>query len=120
MSCLFSLFRTVTVSVLIGGMAFALVACGSGQGNDVEVVQPRLIQTANGNRSFTGTLVNNGTTPLPIAEIEVALYDESGNPVETVRIEVNEIPGRDSVQFRQRIDSDLPFSQAQVKSVLTP
>jgi hypothetical protein len=57
---------------------------------------------------------------LSIAEVEVALYDENGSSVETVRIEVKDIPAQDSVDFSGPIDSDQSFRQAQVKSVLTP
>ena len=101
--------------ILIGG------ACGGEQGGtDLEVVEPRLVQTPGGERAFTGTLVNNRSSALSIAQIEVALYDDNGSPVERIRIEVRDVPARDSVEFSQPIDSDRPFSQAQVQSVLTP
>ncbi len=98
-----------------------LGACESGDGADnVEIANPRLVQTPGGQRAFTGTLVNTGAKPISIAQVEVALYDDSGSEIETVRIEVENIPAQDSMDFSGTIDSDRAFSQAQVKSVMTP
>lgn len=109
----------------IAVIAVAILAgqgCGSGQGSggDVEVIEPRLVQTQSGERAFTGTLVNNGSRPVSIAQVEVSLYDENGSPVETVRIDVKDISAKDSVQFNSTIDSNRPFRQAQVKEILVP
>lgn len=108
----------LTGVLLLGG----LTACGNEEAavDDVEVVDPRLVETPNGNRSFTGTLVNHRSNALSIAQIEVALYDKDGSRVETMRFEVEDIPARDSVQFNEAIDSDAPIQQAQVQSILTP
>lgn len=117
----FTLRRLLGVLFLFG-VGGGLLACGSGQdgGSEVEVIEPRLVQTPDGKRAFTGTLVNQGAQRLSIVQVEVALYDENGSPVETVRIEVKDIPAQDSVDFSGTIDSDQSFRQAQVKSVLTP
>lgn len=113
--------RSFVRALLAAGLLLFTVACGSDQsGTDLEVAEPRLVQTPGGERSFTGTLVNNGTTPVPIAQVEVALYDEDGSAVERIQIEVSDVPARDSVEFNQPIDSDLRFSQAQVQRVLAP
>lgn len=102
-------------------MVLILVSCGTdGSSTDVEVTSPRLVQTPDGRRSFTGTLVNHRSNALSIAQVEVTLYDKNGSPVQTVRLDVKDIPAQDSVQFNQVIDSDRPFDQAQVQSVLTP
>jgi hypothetical protein len=104
-----------------GVLVFLLAACGSGQsGTQLEVIEPRLVQAPNGQRAFTGVLVNKRSQRLSVAEVEVALYDDSGSPVETIRIEVNDVPPKDSVEFSGPIDSDRAFSQAQVQSILTP
>lgn len=105
-------------SLFVGG----LFACGNSEqtGNNLEVVDPRLVETSNGDRSFTGTLVNHRSNTLSIAQIEVALYDQDGSRVETMRIEVEDIPPQDSVEFNETIDSDQAIQQAQVQSVLTP
>jgi len=99
-----------------------VLACGDEEGTteDVTVVAPRLVQTPNGERAFTGTLVNPRSNTISIAQIEVALYDDRGSPVETIQIEVRDIPAQDSIDFSSRIDSDQIFSQAQVQSILTP
>jgi len=109
-------------AVLVGAIGFGVLACGGEEGTteDVTVVAPRLVQTQNGERAFTGTLVNARSNTISIAQIEVALYDDQGSPVETIQIEVQDVPAQDSVDFSQRIDSDQVFSQAQVQSILTP
>lgn len=108
-------------AALAAGLLLFAVACGSDQsGTDLKVAEPRLVQTAGGERSFTGTLVNDRAAPVPVAQVDVALYDEDGSPVERIQIEVSDVPAQDSVAFRQPIDSDLRFSQAQVQRVLVP
>lgn len=115
----FSLLSILTAAVLLAG---GLSACGDNEtaSDDVEVVEPRLVETPNGERSFTGVLVNHRPNTLSIAQIEVGLYDDEGSRVETMRIEVEDIPAEDSVEFNQTIDSDRPFQQAQVQGILTP
>jgi hypothetical protein len=113
--------RAFACASMIVGLLLLTAACGSDQsGADLEVIEPRLVQTPGGERSFTGTLVNNRSSALAVAQVEVALYDDDGSAVERIQIEVNDIPAQDSVEFRQPIDSDLRFSQAQVQRVLAP
>lgn len=109
-------------AVLVGAIGVGMLACGGEEGTsgDVTVVAPRLVQTPNGERAFTGTLVNPRSNTISIAQIEVALYDDRGSPVETIQIEVRDVPAQDSIDFSSRIDSDQVFSQAQVQSILTP
>jgi len=107
--------------MLLVGSAVAIGGCSSESASDtLEIHNPRLVQAQSGQRSFTGTLVNEGRRPISIAQIEVALYDNTGSPVETIRIEVENIPPQDSTDFSHRIDSDRPFQQAQVQSIMTP
>ena len=114
-----SLLSPLCAALLVG--AGILGACGSGSGGgDLQVVEPRLVKTPSGERAFTGTLVNNRSTAISVAQIEVALYDDDGSPVERIQIEVDEVPAQDSLEFSQPIDSDRAFSQAQVQSVYTP
>jgi len=116
-----SVARYLLVTVVVGGVGLGLLACGNGQSaKEVDVVNPRLVQTPNGERSFAGTLVNQGSRTLSIAQVEVALYDGSGSPVDTVRFDVKDVPSQDSTSFSEKIDSDRAFSQAQVQSILTP
>ena len=113
-------FRAYVLLILLGSVG-GLIGCGGGNAaSDVEVIEPRLVQTPSGQRAFTGTLVNQGARPISIAQIEVALYDDTGSEVETIRFEVEDIPAGDSSAFSNRIDSDRPFSQAQVQNVMTP
>jgi hypothetical protein len=114
--------RFVLPVVLAGVLGLAGLACGSDREatEGVTVVAPRLVQTPNGDRAFTGTLVNRRSSAISIAQVEVALYDDRGSPVETIQIEVRDVPAQDSVDFSGKIDSDRVFSQAQVQSILTP
>lgn len=115
-------YRILLVGLVIGAVGLGGLACGGEKkkSEDVSVVRPRLVQTPSGERSFTGTLVNRRTSTITIAQVEVALYDDRGSEVETVRIEVKDVPPQDSVDFSGTIDSDRAFRQAQVKSILTP
>jgi len=113
--------RTLVVIFLASALGVSTGGCGSGEGaQDVSVKKPRLVKTPTGQRSFMGILVNNRTGPINVAQIEVALYDEEGSEVETILIELSNIPARDSVSFSKDIDSDRPFQQAQVQRILTP
>lgn len=106
------------VATLVAGL---FGACGGDSGGrSAEVVRPRLVQTPSGERRFTGTLVNSGSATIGIAEIEVALYDDEGSRIETMRIQVQDVPPQDSVEFSQTIDSDQPVQQAQVQRILVP
>lgn len=108
----------VACAVLVAGL---LVACsGNGGAPNVEVANPGLVQTPDGKRVFTGTLVNNGSSTISIVEVEVALYDKDGSRIETMRIQVEDIPPQDSTEFSQTINSDQPIQQAQVQGVLVP
>ncbi|MFB6097678.1 MAG: FxLYD domain-containing protein [Salinibacter sp.] len=108
----------VVVSALLMGV---LGACGgNGKQKDATVVNPRLVQTPGGRRMFAGTLVNQGSSTISIAEIEVALYNKRGSRIETMRIQVEDVPPGDSTEFNQVIDSDKPIQQAQVQKILIP
>ena len=114
----FRLSLLLGATVLVAGL---LGACGGSESpTDATVTNPRLVQTLSGQRSFAGTLVNQGTSTIGIAEIEVALYDDEGSRIETMRIQVQDVPPNDSTEFSQRIDSDRPIQQAQVQQILIP
>lgn len=113
--------RILFIALVAGAVGLVMLACGDNPASKgIDVVNPRLIKTSNGQRAFTGTLVNRRSTAISIAQVEVALYDDEGSPVETIRIEVKDVPAQDSVTFSGKIDSAQPFRQAQVQSVLTP
>jgi len=115
-------YRILLIGMFVGAVGLGVLACGGeeARSQDVDVVNPRLVMTPNGDRSFTGTLVNRRSSTISIAQIEMALYDDRGSEIETVRFEVNDVPPQDSVDFSETIDSDRSFRQAQVKSILTP
>ena len=119
----FQFFARPVLRVFLAGMlGLGMLACGSENKTTegVTVVEPRLVETPNGERAFAGTLVNRRSSTLSIVQIEVALYDEKGAPVETIQIDVRDVPAQDSVSFSHSIDSDQAFRQAQVQSILTP
>ena len=105
----------------VAGMA-VLGACGGDGGAtaDATVAEPRLLQTETGERIFAGTLVNQGSSTIGIAEVEVALYDGQGSRIETMRIQVQNVSPGDSAAFNQTIDSNRPIQQAQVQQILAP
>lgn len=111
----------VNVFLFLGVAAVGMTAgCGSGQQGGVAVIEPQLVQTPDGQRAFAGQLVNQRSQLLPVVQVTVALYDDNGSRVETVQVEVNDVPARDTVSFSGVIDSDRAFRQAQVQSILTP
>lgn len=120
----FTTFRPIrSLLLLLAATALAgvLAACGGdGGARNANVNNPRLVQTESGERIFMGTLVNRGSAPITIAEVEVALYDRDGSRLETMRIQVEDIAAQDSAEFSQTIDSDRPIQQAQVQRVLIP
>lgn len=113
-----SSFLLCSAALLVAGI---FGACGESDTNtDAEVVNPRLLQAQDGQRIFAGTLVNQGSSTIGIAEVEVALYDNEGSRIETMRIQVQDVPPSDSTGFKQTIDSDRPIQQAQVQQILIP
>lgn len=105
---------------LCGVAAGITVGCGSGQQGGLTVIEPQLVRTPDGQRAFSGHFVNQRSQLLPVVQVTVALYDDNGARVETVQIEVNDVPARDTVSFSGVIDSDRAFRQAQVQGILTP
>jgi len=113
--------RSWLLCAIVGLMALCVGACGEeGESNDATVAEPQLLQTETGERIFAGTLVNQGSSTIGIAEVEVALYGDQGSKIETMRIQVQDVSPGDSAQFNQTIDSDRPIQQAQVQEILIP
>ena len=104
------------------GLGGLLSACGGSDASteDVEVQNFRYERMPNGNRYFTGTLVNKRSVRIPIAEIEVALYGSNGSRVGTDQIQIEDIPAQDSVSFRSAANIDESIARVRVRSVLVP
>jgi len=119
-----------TVSRLLGiaalltalGLSGLVGACGGSNASteDVEVQNFRYAKMPNGNRYFTGHLVNKRSSRIPIAEIEVALYGTDGTRVGTEQIQVEDVPAQDSTQFRSAANIDESIARVRVRSVLVP
>jgi hypothetical protein len=117
-----ALLRLLLLLVASIGLSGLLAACG-GSGtaaDDVEVHTFRYERMPNGNRYFSGTLVNKRSRRIPIAEIEVALYGADGSRVGTDQIQVEDIPAQDSLQFRSAANIDESIARVRVRSVLVP
>ena len=118
--------RTVSRFLVLLGLTLGsgglLVACGGSgtAGDDVAVHNFRYERMPNGNRYFTGTLVNKQSARIPIAEIEVALYGANGSRVGTDQIQVEDIPAQDSMAFRSAANIDESVARVRVRSVLVP
>ncbi|WP_233992556.1 FxLYD domain-containing protein [Salinibacter altiplanensis] len=114
--------RSLLLFAVAAGVGALVGACGGngGESADATVVEPRLLQTETGERIFAGTLVNQGSAPIGIAEVEVALYDDQGSRIETMRIQVQDVSPGDSATFNQTVDSNRPIQQAQVQNILSP
>lgn len=106
--------------VLIAGIA---VGCGEEPVPlDAEIEGFRLVREEDGRQVVTGTLINPTARPISSATVEVALYDqpvEPGvEPVETMRLEVRDVPPGERKQFRQTVDTRLRLSGARVRQIL--
>ena len=103
--------------------AVGLAGCGEEQVPlDASVEEFRLVREEDGKQVVTGTLVNPTERPISSATVEVALYDqpvEPGvEPVETMRLEVRDVPPGERKTFRQTVDTRLRLSGARVRQIL--
>jgi len=87
----------------------------------LDVTNPRLVTVQEtGERSFSGTLINDNKQAITIVQVDVALYDQTGARVGTQMIEVEDVPADGEKDFRGVLDVDFPVQRARVISVATP
>lgn len=103
-------------------LAAALAAgCGEAQAPSGVTVEEFRLTREDEAQVVTGTLVNPSDRPLDGVAVEVALYDQPVEPgvmpVETVRVEVQNIAPGERKPFRQTLDTDLTLSGAQVRQI---
>ena len=102
--------------------ALLLVGCGGEEDtpSGASVEEFRLTREE-GRQVVAGVLVNPSDRHLEGVAVEVALYDqpvEPGiEPVETLRVEVQDIAPGERKPFRQTVDTDLTLSGAQVRQI---
>lgn len=104
-------------------LAAALVAgCGEGQAPSGASVEEFRLTREDGRQVVAGVLVNPSDRHLEGVAVEVALYDQPVEPgvapVETMRVEVQDIAPGERKPFRQTVDTDLTLSGAQVRQIL--
>jgi len=87
----------------------------------LDVTSPRLVTVQEtGERSFSGTLINNNQQAITIVQVDVALYDQTGARVGTQMIEIDDVPADGEKKFKGVLDVDFPVQRARVISVATP
>lgn len=110
----------VMLCLLLGGVAAGCGGNGSPRSQDIEVRNFRYVQQPNGERAFTADVHNTGPEDIPVAQLEVSLFDQTGAQVGTQHIEVEDIPANGSRAFTQALTHDGSVGQAQVNSVMVP
>lgn len=124
-ACMQAVRRLVARVLVLCVVSGALVACGGGNGQpsaqNMSIEDPSLVTvTDTGERAFSATLINNNKKKVSIAQVSVALFDQSGARVGTTTIEVEDIAAGESKKFSGPLDTDAPVAQAQVQSVMIP
>lgn len=115
------LSRTFVVLCLLLGVVGA--GCGDGgspRSQDIEVRNFRYVEQPNGDREFTADVHNTGSEDIPVAQLEVSLFDPTGARVGTQHIEVEDIPANGHRAFTQALTHDGSVGQARVNSVMVP
>ncbi|PEN13853.1 hypothetical protein CRI94_07265 [Longibacter salinarum] len=117
--------RALAAMVLLALMTWTTGCGNSGQqgvsASRLDVSNTRLVTiTETGERSFSGTLINENSKAVSIVQVDVALYDETGARVGTTMIEVEDVPANSEKDFSGALDVDYPVAKARVLSVATP
>jgi hypothetical protein len=101
-------------------LALFLGACGTEPQTGVraEVEDLQLTRHPDGDQVVTGTLVNQSERAVRGAQIEVSLYDEENRPLETVRIDVQNVEPGERRPFRRVLDAPFVVQGAGVKQIL--
>lgn len=112
--------------VLLMVVAGLATACSNSDAQEVsarnlDVTNPRLVTVEEtGERSFSGTLVNDNKKDVSIVQVDVGLYDQTGARVGTTMIEVENVPANGKKNFKGPLSVDFPVAKARVLSVATP
>ncbi len=98
-----------------------LAGCeSSDQAENINVHNFRYVEHPDGERAFSGTVVNSGESDVSVVQIEVNLLDATGTNIGTQSIEVQDIPAEDERDFSHPLNEPGPVEQAQVGRVLAP
>ena len=89
--------------LLLLALVVALAAC-DGQDPQAGVANLRLQREGSAYPTLTGSLVNQGTTPIASADVFVTLYDDQNRPLDDILVQVRNVAPGDSARFEQRLD----------------
>ena len=112
----------LSVIILVGSILF-VAGCESNGTNNAEHIDVhnfRFAEHPDGEREFSGTVVNSGDNDMSVVQIEVNLLDETGANIGTQSIEVQDIPAEDERDFNHPLNESGPVDQAQVGRILAP
>lgn len=87
-------------------------------GQPVQVVDFRLVETQGGERQVMGTLKNTTSKAINGAQIEVSLFDADNVRIETMSVTVRDIPAAGEVPFKKPLTTEVAVQGARVRSVL--
>ncbi|MDX1532493.1 MAG: FxLYD domain-containing protein [Rhodothermales bacterium] len=111
--------RSILVLLLVLPVAGLLAGCGEGAAPlNASVEELQLVRRPEGDLVLTGLLVNTSERAIGAAQIEVELFEGGDEPVETMRIEVQDVGPGEEKRFRQVVDTRRPLSGARVGSIL--
>jgi hypothetical protein len=77
-------------------------------------------EMAGGARILTGELENLSEVRIPVAQIDISLFDANNRRVESMLIEVRDIEPGASVEFREPVRSNLDIRGAKARAVFVP
>jgi ABC-type glycerol-3-phosphate transport system substrate-binding protein len=124
------MIRILSLLMLASGLVVS--GCGGGSpssdaasadstaadGQPVQVVNFRLVETENGQRQVMGTLKNTTSKAIGGAQIEVSLFDADNVRIETMSVTVRDIPASGEVPFKKPLTTEATVQGARVRSVL--
>lgn len=112
------IFRIWAVSLVVSTMA---VGCGESddfRGERVRILDFQYQQTLGGSRMLSGRLENLSPEDIPVAQIQISLFDADNRRISSTYIIVRDIQAGDSTFFKEPIDTDLDVRGARVRTVL--
>ena len=112
--------------ILIFSLACGMLLVGSGcespdsAASDLRVADFRYVKLPNGDREFTGTVVNDGSRPYAVVQVEVSLYGKDGARTGIQNIEVDDVSATSHTAFRTRVQAGTSVQRARVRRVMVP
>lgn len=113
--------HTLWIAIVLGLLAVGLSACDGDEpldSGDVAVEDLGLYEDAVGAKEVAGEIHNRSDKTIQRLIIRVALYDGDGVQIETMNIEIQEVPPEDYVPFSQHVDTDADVQSARVHEIL--